>query len=383
MTAHTPESDQRKSPARGAFAVNDGLFIVGGGPAGLATAILARQKGFLHVTVADHARPLIDKACGEGLLPDTVAAIGLLGVRFQPDEAIPFRGIRFVDVGNKVSVEASFPGGAGLGVRRTVLHAKLLQRATKLGVFFAWGARVTQLDEIESRWVIGADGQDSQIRKLIFPRSPRLEQIRFGFRQHFELVPWTDFVEVYWGDGCQITVTPVGAREICVAATSRDARMKLQGALARIPPLAERIAGARATTQERGSVTALRRLWNLHTGRFALVGDASGSVDPVTGEGLGLAFRQADALTDALRDNRLPPYQSEHARISRVPRRMSRLMLTMDAKPWFRKRVMLALANDPHLFSLLLNVHIQAINPLVFGAANALRLGWRLLATPS
>ena len=50
------------------------IFIVGGGPAGLAAAILARAKGF-SVVVADHAQPPIDKACGEGLMPDTVAAL--------------------------------------------------------------------------------------------------------------------------------------------------------------------------------------------------------------------------------------------------------------------------------------------------------------------
>jgi 2-polyprenyl-6-methoxyphenol hydroxylase-like FAD-dependent oxidoreductase len=216
----------------------------------------------------------------------------------------------------------------------------------------------------------------------MFPHSPRHEQIRFGCRRHFRLAPWTDLVEVYWGRGCQITVTPVGPEEICLAATSRDPRMKLQGALLEIPQLAARVAGAQATTQERGAITALRSLRDVAQGRFTLVGDASGSVDPVTGEGLGLAFRQADALTDALRDNRLETYRAAHARISRIPRRMSRLMLLMDAHPWFRKRVMLALQSEPHLFSLLLNVHILALDPLAFGATNALRLGWRLLATP-
>src|SRR5258706_9687292 len=169
------------------------VFIVGGGPAGIATAIFARQKG-LSVTLADHALPArvagstrarpingkaIYKACGEGLLPDTVAGIALLGVKFQDDEAIPFRGIRFRVAGScrarnindascNLSVEANFPGPSGLGVRRTILHAKLLQRAAQLGVSFAWGTRVTRLGThqvecngagIGSRWVIGADGQ--------------------------------------------------------------------------------------------------------------------------------------------------------------------------------------------------------------------------------
>ena len=54
------------------------VFIVGGGPAGLATAIAARRRG-LSVVVADGAVFPIDKPCGEGLMPDGVAALHQLG----------------------------------------------------------------------------------------------------------------------------------------------------------------------------------------------------------------------------------------------------------------------------------------------------------------
>lgn len=50
------------------------VFVVGGGPAGLAAAIAARLKGFT-VAVADGAHPPIDKACGEGLMPDSFGAL--------------------------------------------------------------------------------------------------------------------------------------------------------------------------------------------------------------------------------------------------------------------------------------------------------------------
>ena len=95
------------------------IFIIGGGPSGLATAIAARQRGF-DVVVADGARPPIDKACGEGLMPDAREALEKLGIVVPPEDSHPFRGIRFVS-GN-LSVDASFPTGAGIGVRRTALH---------------------------------------------------------------------------------------------------------------------------------------------------------------------------------------------------------------------------------------------------------------------
>ena len=86
--------------------LGDGVFIVGGGPAGLAAAIAARERGF-RVTVCDYVRPPIDKACGEGLMPDAVAALSRLGVRIGLDQAYPFRGIRFVE--GRTVVEADFP----------------------------------------------------------------------------------------------------------------------------------------------------------------------------------------------------------------------------------------------------------------------------------
>src|SRR5689334_25022502 len=91
------------------------VFVAGGGPAGLAAAIAARRRG-LDVTLADGARPPIDKACGEGIMPDGVAAARALGVAV---DGVPFRGIRFRD--GESTAEATFPRGEGLGMRRTEL----------------------------------------------------------------------------------------------------------------------------------------------------------------------------------------------------------------------------------------------------------------------
>ena len=82
------------------------VFVIGGGPAGLATAIAARRHG-LSVVLADGAVPPIDKPCGEGLMPDGVEALHHLGITIPEGEAYPFRGIRFVSDGTKA--EAEFP----------------------------------------------------------------------------------------------------------------------------------------------------------------------------------------------------------------------------------------------------------------------------------
>ena len=119
------------------------VLIVGGGPAGLAAAIAARQKGF-EVIVADRDRPSIDKSCGEGLMGDGVEALRALGVQIPAAESFSFRGIRFV--GSSSRVEGGFLSARGVGVRRTTLHRLLLERAAKLGVQFSWECRFTGIE---------------------------------------------------------------------------------------------------------------------------------------------------------------------------------------------------------------------------------------------
>src|SRR5687768_3951329 len=122
------------------FSASTDIFVIGGGPAGLAVAIAARKRGF-DVTVADCARPPIDKACGEGIMPDGVAAARDLGIHLEDAGAEPFRGIRFCEEGE--SVAASFPTGRGLGIRRTALHRLMVDRAAGAGVRMIWGQPIT------------------------------------------------------------------------------------------------------------------------------------------------------------------------------------------------------------------------------------------------
>jgi flavin-dependent dehydrogenase len=129
----------------------------------------------------------------------------------------------------------------------------------------------------------------------------------------------------------------------------------------------------------RGSRAALRRLSRVCRGRFALLGDASGSIDPLTGEGIGLAFKQAEALAEAIARDDLQSYQTAHDRLSRIPRLMSRLLLLMDKHPRFREAGLRILAAEPSLFSQLLNLNVGnlALSNLRF--SNLLRLGWQAL----
>ena len=181
------------------------VLVVGGGPAGLAAAIAASLKN-LRVTVVDSRKPPINKPCGEGLLPEAVSALRRLGVDLDSSPGFPFDGIRFSDETSTVSAE--IPKGRALGLRRTTLHRLLIDRATRIGVSFLWGARVSSLDFhgacvdgsfIPCRWLIGADGQHSSVREFAGLGPWHTIRSRFGFRRHYAIAPWTNFVEVHWG----------------------------------------------------------------------------------------------------------------------------------------------------------------------------------------
>jgi len=177
----------------------------------------------------------------------------------------------------------------------------------------------------------------------------------FGFRRHYRVSPWTDFVEVHWGSRCQIYVTPVSHDEVGIALLSRESHLRLDDALMEFPELQRRLQGADTSSAERGAVTVSRRPRRLFRGRTILIGDASGSVDAITGEGLSLSFHQAVALSEALCSGDLGAYQAEHRRLARRPALMARLLLALDRFPALRRSVLRMLAAEPAIFAKLVS----------------------------
>ena len=363
------------------------VFIIGGGPAGLAAGIAARRQG-LRVTVADGNKPPIDKPCGEGLMPDSLHAAAEIGIRIPESAGHPFRGIRFHGEPGQM-VDASFPNGAGLGVRRPMLHELLVAQAAEAGVEMLWSTPVSGISHgqvelgngtIRPRWIVGADGGTSRARRWAGLDTWAHRSQRWAWRQHFQVAPWTDCMEIYWGADCQIYVTPVAADEVCVALISRHQLLNVPDVLSRFPLLEEHLRDAVVSSRERGAITATARLRRVTKGNFALIGDASGSVDAITGEGLCLSFRHAALLATSLAAGDLSLYESAHPKLVLRPRMMAELMLTMDRWPLVRRRALSALSASTTTFERMLAMHVGALG-LREMAAGGLTLGWHLLTS--
>jgi flavin-dependent dehydrogenase len=368
-----------------ASAAKTDLFVIGGGPAGIAAAIAATQKG-LSVTLADGAVPPVEKPCGEGLMPETQAALAELGLSLVPGEGYEFRGMRFVQRGAQVS--ADFLSGAGIGLRRTLLHEKLIARAEQCGVRMLWKTPVRGIEPggvilssgfHSARWIVGADGCGSRVRRWCGLDKPKRKTQRHALRRHYRTHPWSNYMEIYWGRGVQAYVTPVGPEEVCIVMIADSTeKVRFDDALENWPDLKLRLTDEALGSRERGIVSYMHSLRAVHKDHVALVGDASGGVDAITGEGLRLAFRQAAALAVALEQNNLQNYAEAHRKLARRPMMMGHILLTLSRGERFRARVVQEFAKNPKLFSQFMAIHSGDMAPAQLFYTGA-ALGWRLV----
>lgn len=334
------------------------LLIAGAGPVGLVTAIHAAEAG-LNVVVVEPRAGTIDKACGEGLMPQTLKHLFSIGVDAP---GLDFVGIRYIS-GEK-SAEARFESQPGRGVRRTTLHKHLKIRATDLNVKFIEGKvkeivqtrHSVQAAGIESSYLIAADGLHSTIRSQlnleVIPKND-LPQ-RFGLRQHFNISPWSNFVEVYWLPEAEIYVTPVDNQTIGIAILGTH-KINFWETIAQFPKLNSLLVAAEPSSKLRGAGPLRQDARARTSDRSLLVGDASGYVDALTGEGLRIGFEEGRAAVNAVLANDPNSYEKEWLNITRSYRLLAGGLLWASSQRLIRPLIVPTAQTFPRVFRRIVN----------------------------
>jgi menaquinone-9 beta-reductase len=311
------------------------ILVAGGGPVGLAAAIEARLAG-LDVIVVEPRTGTIDKACGEGLMPGAVPALARLGVH---PRGFPLRGVDYRD--GRRHAAHRFVAGNGLGVRRTTLHAALKARAEELGARFV-ADRVGSIEQdptgvqaagIRADWLLAADGLHSAAARelgLALP-APQARR-RYGQRRHYAVEPWSDLIEVHWTPVGEIYVTPTAEGMVGLALLARQGT-HFDDAIATAPELAARIRGAEPASALRGAGPFRQRTRARVAGRALLLGDASGYVDALTGEGIRIGLDQARAAVAAVGAGRPEGYEQAWERATRDFRRLTGALVLLATSP--------------------------------------------------
>ncbi|MFI9005962.1 NAD(P)/FAD-dependent oxidoreductase [Actinosynnema sp. NPDC053489] len=328
------------------------VVVVGGGPAGLAVALGCARAG-MDVVVCEKRTGVIDKACGEGLMPGAVRALTALGV---DPPGYPIQGITYRQ--GAIVAHAPFRGGPGRGVRRTALHDALRGAVLRHGVpVLPIGVSdVSQHGDhvraggLRARYLVAADGLHSAVRDAVGLAAASSGPPRWGLRRHYALAPTTGAVEVTWAARSEAYVTPVDRDTLGVAILS-SVRGGFTEQLAAFPELAARIAGAEPVSSVRGAGPLRQRTSGRVAGRVLLVGDAAGYVDALTGEGLALSLTTAAELVRCLRADRPADYDRAWRRTSRRSRWLTETLLWARGRPALARRIVPASARAPRLFA--------------------------------
>ncbi len=373
------------------------IIVVGGGPAGSATAILLALKGY-RVALLDRAKFPRDKVCGEFISPGADAILAELGVLDRVELACKSRlmGVA-VSAYEAEGFCADYPPLAGksmtsLSVTRLEFDHTLWQRAGEVGVECFEGFQVADL-EFEAGRVVGVSGWDASrvpfqfraravvdaggrnavsLRRLGLKKSRRSGG-RLALAAHWEgVVGHISHCHMHISSPGYTGLAEVGPGKVnIVLVVSPDDLRGMEPhkfyeeSVLKNPLRAELLGSARPSEKVRSVDSLAFSVRPPSCGGLLLVGDATGFIDPFTGEGIFLSLRSAQIACETLENafelgdfslHALGGYERKRRKENEKKFRLSRLLQMILYRPALCKRVTRTLSENPDLSARLVGV---------------------------
>ncbi len=369
------------------------VIVVGGGPAGAATAIYLRRRG-QDVLLLDAARFPRDKVCGESVSPEAWPLLEEAGAaeRVRALRPHPVHGMRMVSPSGVIFRGRYGDGRSGFALRRADLDLALLSSARAAGVDVREGARVTGLlleggtaagvmvangaeaEPQHGRLVIAADGRRSVVARQLGLLREHRSWRKFAVRGYWEgMAGLADEGEMHVGQGGYCGVAPLDAARANVAFVLDRREMKAAAGdleafyrtvlRTRWPRLGERLATARLLSPPRAIGPLALEARQVSAQGVLLVGDAAGFYDPFTGEGYTLALRSARLAAEVAHTHLRTPsarglgeYDRRRAAATRHKFRFNRFLQRVVAWPALADAVARRLRDRPSVADRLVGV---------------------------
>jgi flavin-dependent dehydrogenase len=323
------------------------VTIIGAGPAGSTAALLLARRGW-DVTLLEQHRFPREKVCGECLSALGIEVLDRMGLGDRLRALSPVNLIKAIlHAGNCDSATAPLPRPM-LGISRAVFDEFLLDEARRAGARILQPFRCEGLDSTEPgvrlrvrdlqrntveshepAHVIVADG------KSALPGPAPDHTGDFGIKSHWMGISGPrDAIELFGCRGCYGGLAPIEGGRWNAAFSVPASRLRAHGGniealfgelVSENTGLARRLDGARRVGDWLAAPLprfAVRATWP--TGVLP-VGNAAAAIEPIGGEGMGLALRSAELAAHFLITSDGSDTQAQRSRLRREYRSLWRV----------------------------------------------------------
>lgn len=317
---------------------------------------------------------LIDKVCGEGILPFGTEILKELGLM----EAVRVRGRAFHGIAyhhNGCHIEAEFSdAGHGIGIERSELD-KIFREALEHHptIRFREGVSIRPGEEIGDKRVMLAQGVHGP-----WPAYYGLKAIptkRLGLRFRVEAPP-PEKVTVHFFPSGEIYLTPTGENSFSAAMLLNQKKLPVKGGgLKRwaldwfrecLPEYAQ------APIRDFATRAPVAQKLRGDMSRVHLLGDGLRAFDPITGSGMGFALLCAKHASENLYEPNAY-YRSIRPSLNKI-RDVTNLLLFFKGGGLRRRLMFRQLQKSPGSFERILRLHNELHPMRWFGVGNFLQL---------